>query len=201
MHISSYNFLVSPQKDATYKAVELAQTLGLQISMDVGVEPALRVKHEIINLLPKLSLIVLSVSEAQELIGARSIYKILNSLLDSGVKVVGLKLGEDGCILSDRDGIYKVPGFRVETVDTTGAGDAFCAGLIYGAMNGLSIAASGLLANALGALATTVWGGGPVLPGRLDLVDFIGGQANYLVDSGFSQDLDEIMHLLSVMDA
>ena len=63
------------------------------------------------------------------------------------------------------------------------------------------IAASGLLANALGALATTVWGGGPVLPGRLDLVDFIGGQANYLVDSGFSQDLDEIMHLLSVMDA
>jgi len=49
-------------------------------------------------------------------------------------------------------------------VDTTGAGDAFSAGMIYGGLRGMSLGARGMLSNTFGALATTVLGGGAALP-------------------------------------
>lgn len=46
-------------------------------------------------------------------------------LLDQGVQRVIITLGERGCLLASDEGMELVPPFKVESVDTTGAGDAF----------------------------------------------------------------------------
>ena len=47
-----------------------------------------------------------------------------------------IKLGRDGCYVADADGGVLVPGFEVEQVDATGAGDAWCAGFLRGLLEG-----------------------------------------------------------------
>lgn len=176
LHISSYNLLESPQREATYKLVDLARNRNLKISVDVGVEPALRLQDELIQLMPSLSLVVLSVEEARNLVDADTPHEISTQLLDQGVSLVGLKLGRSGCLVAGPRSQHLIPGFAVDTVDTTGAGDSFCAGLIYGCVSGLGLGACGVIANALGALATTVWGCGLALPGSTELDLFLDQQ-------------------------
>jgi ribokinase len=64
--------------------------------------------------------------------------------------------------------LWQLPAFPAQVVDTTGAGDAFSAGLIYARLHGLGDPAAGLLANALGSLATQVLGAGLALPGKAE---------------------------------
>ncbi len=87
----------------------------------------------------------------------------LTYLLDCGVKTIGLKLGKDGCLVVTAQNRARLPGFVVKTVDSTGAGDAFSAAMIYGRLYGLRLEVRALLANTLGALTTTVWGAGAAL--------------------------------------
>ena len=173
LHISAYNFLVSPQREATWRAVELAAETGVGLTMDVGVEPAVHAKSDLENVLPGLSILVIGFEEAQLLIKAQTPQDAVKEFLDKGVEMVGLKLGRDGCIIATQGERFILPGFDVDTVDTTGAGDAFCSGLIYAMLKDVSLSAGGMLANTLGALATTVWGGGPMLPGREEVLEFL----------------------------
>jgi ribokinase len=83
-----------------------------------------------------------------------------------GVKVPIIKLGAEGCLVLDDRGPRLVPGFRVDVVDTTGAGDAFAAGLAVLTAEGASLDEALLFANACGALACTVFGAQPSLPSR-----------------------------------
>jgi sugar/nucleoside kinase (ribokinase family) len=124
-------------------------------------------------MLPGLGFLVLGREEAVSLVGTGDPDLACAALLAHGVNVVGLKLGNEGCQVAWDGQQALLPGWKVSTVDTTGAGDAFCAGMIYGLLLGLSLPACGLLANTLGALATTVWGGGPALPGKAEVRQFL----------------------------
>jgi len=83
----------------------------------------------------------------------------------------------------------------VAVVDTTGAGDSFSAGLLYGWTHELSLSASALLAGALGALATTVYGAGLSLPGKEKVRELLKGKQSILSDalSGGVQEVIEVL--------
>lgn len=196
LHISSYNLLESPQRESTYKALEIATDLNLPISMDIGVEPALKIKGDLEQLLPVISLIVLGMDEARQFVRAKAPQVVAEELLEKGVSCVGLKLGRQGCLIASSEGVYRIPGLDVETVDTTGAGDAFCAGLLYGMREGLGLGASGLLANILGALTTTVWGCGSALPGRDKVSEYLSSQWRFLDKSDLAGFRDEVIRSL-----
>lgn len=106
-------------------------------------------------------------------------------------------------MLVTSQGRKHMPGFHVETVDSTGAGDAFSAALIYGALCGVGLEARALLANTLGALATTVWGGGASMPPLQVAVDLLsqqktGGQPwDGWLDEAIAS-LEKCIHLPSV---
>ncbi len=68
-------------------------------------------------------------------------------LLDEGVHVVAVKLGERGSYVTNGKENHLIEPFRVKVVDTTGAGDAFCAGFIYGLTKNKSLKECGLLGN------------------------------------------------------
>lgn len=164
LHLSGYSFLKSPQREAAWKAIEIAQKLRVPITLDLGVEPAAALGADLPRLLCCLELIVLGDQEVEVIAGTRDLQSGIAHLLDLGVQTIGLKLGKDGCEVIRREDRARLPGLRVDVVDTTGAGDAFSAGMIYGGLRDLSLGARGMLSNTFGALATTVWGGGAALP-------------------------------------
>jgi ribokinase len=73
--------------------------------------------------------------------------------------------GAQGCVARDAGGeILQQPAFAVEVVDSTGAGDAFCAGLACALVQGRGLAQSLRVASACGALTCTRLGVLPALP-------------------------------------
>ncbi len=69
--------------------------------------------------------------EAKEITGKVNPDDAIKEILDLGVKLAIISLGEEGVVASTREVLVKMPAFDVPTVDPTGAGDAFCAGIIH----------------------------------------------------------------------
>jgi ribokinase len=90
-------------------------------------------------------------------------------LLDEGVKVVAVKLGKRGCYVTDGKEKHLIPAYEVKVVDSTGAGDAFCAGFIYGLLKKRSLMECGLLGNFVASRAITQMGARNGLPRKEDL--------------------------------
>lgn len=85
-------------------------------------------------------------------------------LVGGSGRVVVHKRGADGAYIGTRDGIERVPGFSVQAVDTTAAGDTFNAGLAAGLAMGWPLKEAVRLANAAGALAVTAYGAQEGMP-------------------------------------
>ncbi len=85
-------------------------------------------------------------------------------------------LGAEGAVLADRHGATAIAAFRVQAVDTVGAGDAFCGALGVAYAEGLPLEEAVRRANAAGALAATRHGASPSLPGRDEVDRLLGGQ-------------------------
>jgi ribokinase len=88
------------------------------------------------------------------------------ALVGRGVSTAIVTLGERGAIAVDSEGVRRVAPFRVEVVDTTGAGDAFNAGLAVGLAERGPLDAALRLASATAALACTRRGAQASLPPR-----------------------------------
>jgi len=61
--------------------------------------------------------------------------------------------GKDGCEVFCENGAFRVPPFRADQVDPTGAGDCFLGGFAAGIVRGLSVSDAALLGNFFGSLA------------------------------------------------
>ena len=173
LHLSGYACLTPPQSDTAWKAVEIASELGIGVSLDIGFDPARSLGEKLLKLLPEISLLVLGEADACVIAGTSSVAEAVQFLINHGVGLVALKLGEHGCQLTTRERQVEIPGFRVEVVDTTGAGDAFSAAMIYGRCQGWNLEEMGLFANAMGGLAATRWGAGTALPRLPEVTTFL----------------------------
>lgn len=84
------------------------------------------------------------------------------------------KHGADGAYIGDGAGLRHVPGFTVDVVDTTAAGDTFNAGFAAGLVLDLPLDEAVRMANAAGALAVTAFGAQGGMPGMQELKAFLG---------------------------
>ncbi|OLC28208.1 MAG: hypothetical protein AUH31_10145 [Armatimonadetes bacterium 13_1_40CM_64_14] len=98
-------------------------------------------------------------------------------LLSHGPRYVAVTLGRHGAILVGQDGVAVHPGFRVDAVDTTGAGDCFGAAFILGLCRGWPLPAISAYANAAAALSTTAVGPRGFLPSDRDVRRLLGSGA------------------------
>jgi sugar/nucleoside kinase (ribokinase family) len=166
-HFSGYGLIKEPLRTAMEAAVRLCRSAGVAVSFDPSTEACCKMPQAVEALVPFSNLVLLSRAEALCLFGTDDPPQVAAELLARDVDWVALKMGEEGCWLSSRTQTTgRVPAFAVDVVDTTGAGDAFNAGVIYGYLSGMSLAASAVLGNAVGGLASTVWGVGRSLPRR-----------------------------------
>ena len=174
LHISGYSLLQKPQADAVWRAVSFAQQNQIAISLDTGLEPALIIPDELRRLIAAADICISGPKETAQLFGTDDPQEAARYLLNKGVQLTGIKLGEKGCYLADAKADCFCPAFNVEVKDTTGAGDSFTAGLLYGWLRGWELPACAVLGSALGALATTVHGAGLALPTKAETLKFLG---------------------------
>ena len=93
----------------------------------------------------------------------------VEALRDAGISTVVVTKGARGVDVTDHAGTTSYPAHRVATVDTTGAGDAFCGSLAARLAAGASFDDSVRWASAAGALATMTAGAVPSLPMSVDI--------------------------------
>jgi ribokinase len=114
-------------------------------------------------------------TELEALAGAKAdsideLPRLGQRLLDRGARCVIVKAGRHGAFIVRHGESLHVPGFAVEAVDTTAAGDSFNAGLGFSLARGAALPESVRFANAVGALSTTALGAQGAMPG-LEQVD------------------------------
>jgi sugar/nucleoside kinase (ribokinase family) len=109
--------------------------------------------------LPHLDYYICNTPEARRLTGEDDPHQAARSLRNHGVQASIVKLGAQGCWAESDDWSGLVPGVKVEkVVDTTGAGDAFAAGLIAATLQGKTLPEACADANAAGARMVSVQG-------------------------------------------
>ncbi|WP_457550608.1 carbohydrate kinase family protein [Archaeoglobus sp.] len=79
-------------------------------------------------------------------------------------EVVVVKRGDKGCYITDGKNSYEIPAYNVKVVDTTGAGDAFNAGFLYGYLKGKGLDECGKLGNYIASLCIQKVGARTGLP-------------------------------------
>ena len=92
-----------------------------------------------------------------------------------GCRVAGVTLGASGSLIRCGDRFVETEGFCVPggCQDTTGAGDAFRVGLLYGLLSGADVEGSALMANAVAALKCRSLGARTALPTATELAEFL----------------------------
>jgi sugar/nucleoside kinase (ribokinase family) len=174
LHIAGHGLM--PRFDGAQCAQLLAEAKrrGVKTSLDTAGAPNEAWTRSLRQCLPHLDFFVPSLHEAQYLFPGESSPQVLaRRIVDAGVGVVALKMGERGSLAFDGQQEHLLPAFRVEAIDATGAGDAFAAGLLCGALNALPLEECARLGNAVGALCTTQVGtiaGYRSLPKTLDFI-------------------------------
>lgn len=93
---------------------------------------------------------------------------VVAALRAAGIPSAVLTLGADGSLVADQAGVRRIPPAPVETVDTTGSGDAFIGALALGLARGDDLATAARLASRVGAFAATGEGAQPSYPTAAD---------------------------------
>jgi sugar/nucleoside kinase (ribokinase family) len=129
------------------------------------------------ELLPFVDVLISSKEFPQRLTGIRNKRKALREIKARyGCAVVGMTLGTEGALLLVNDTFLESPAFAAPggAKDTTGAGDAFHAGFIYGMLTGEDIENCLRLGHAVAALKCRQLGARTALPTLAELKAFIG---------------------------
>ena len=151
--------LVMPALDGEPAAAVLAEARrrGLVTSMDTVWDPAGR-WDLVLPCLPHLDVFAPSLAEARAVSGRDEPEEVAAWLRDRGVAVAALTMGESGAYVAGDGYAGHVAAYRADTVDGTGSGDAFSAGLLYGILAGWPLERAARFASAVGALAVTAVG-------------------------------------------
>jgi ribokinase len=177
-HFSGYTLLAEPQRLAVLRALELAAEAGCQISLDVGVVPALRARRHIQRLLPHIDVIFPNEEELSLLADGLNSRQGSRKLLKQGVGAVVAKRGASGSEVTLPNLEVSLPAFNILPIDTTGAGDSFNAGFILGRLGGLGWEAAAALGSASGALVAQRRGSAAGYVSRRALRDLIEEKVN-----------------------
>lgn len=136
-----------------------AQKAGLLTVLDVVHSPKMSSPEILWPVMPYLDVFLCNLQEAELMTRESVPVEASKKLRSLGAKTVVIKLGSKGCWIADRDGNRTVPGVIVDhVVDTTGAGDAFAAGMLKGLVDGASIDEACALGNQAGARIVTEFG-------------------------------------------
>lgn len=132
LHIEGYQLEDKQLREVSVYAMQFAKEHGTVISLDLG-DPGIVLRNrvtikEIIR--EYADIVFANEEEARSLIGLEP-SEALNSIAKLG-KIAIVKIGKYGSHVKQGNMRYKIPAYEARVVDTTGAGDMFAAGFLYG---------------------------------------------------------------------
>jgi sugar/nucleoside kinase (ribokinase family) len=146
-----YTLLETQIVEVVDTAVRRAYELNIPIYFDVG-PPAAHADLERLRRMLRYVTVLMSTEDEIPLVTLGLAGEAaFEDLLGMGIRTIVMKRGGDGCALITGGGRIDVPSFKVEVVDTVGAGDCFNAAFIHGRLRGMSLKDAATLANAMGA--------------------------------------------------
>jgi ribokinase len=153
--------------EASLVAAKTARAAGVKVVVDAG-----SLRKGMLDLARLSDFFIASSSFARSLLGRDDPEAACREMAALGPGVVGVTLGKEGYVAIDRGRLIRRPAYPVAAVDTTGCGDVFHAGFIYGVLQGWTVDRSldwGAWAASRVALKLGGRAGIPPLPGWLKI--------------------------------
>ncbi len=169
LHLTSF---VGDKSFHTQKQLLDTLSENVKISFDPGALYAQKGSVELEPFIRKSHVLLPNTIELKMITGETDYCKGADALISRGAKIVAVKLGIDGCYVTDGRERFRIEAFKVKTVDTTGAGDAFCAGFLYGLLKNKSLYDCGRLGNFVASRSVMKMGARAGLPYLKDLALF-----------------------------
>lgn len=158
---------------ASLEAARTARAAGAVVCLD-----AERVQEGTAELVGLCHVVMGERDFAQRLTGVDEPTQALRALAAMGPLWAGRTLGEQGAQMLVGGELLTHPGFAVEALDTTGAGDVFHAGMVHAILQGQGPRQALATACALAAISVTALGGRSALAGRAGLEAFLNEHAS-----------------------
>ena len=151
-----------------------AKTHNAVVSIDID-----NLFDGVLEMIPLVDIFIASAEFPEKLVGIKDKKKSLREIKSRyGCPIVGMTLGAKGSLILCENEFIETNGFEVPNGcrDTTGAGDAFRVGFLYGLLKGESVEESARIANAVAALKCREPGARTALPDESELremLDFV----------------------------
>ena len=186
-HFGALSLTNEPSRTATIEAVKGAKAAGVLISYDPNYRESLwfdkqTAVSQMKSMIPYADIMKVSDEELVLLTGIEDYNKAVTQLLELGPKLVAVTLGSDGVLLAREYKREKVEGFKVNAIDTTGAGDSFWGGFLSEYLKQEKsleeftweeIKNCAVYGNATAALCVQRRGGIPAIPKKKEVEQFI----------------------------
>ena len=166
LHLTSF---VGEKSLQTQKQLLTTLPSDVKVSFDPGAVYAQKGYSAIEPIIKKTYVLLPNSFELEQLTGESDYCKGADFMIGRGVKIVAVKLGSAGCYVTDGRERLRIEPFKVKVVDTTGAGDAFCAGFLFGLIKNKSLSECGRLANFVASRCVMEMGARAGLPYAKDL--------------------------------
>lgn len=186
-HFGSLSLTDEPARTATIEAVKTAKAAGAVVSYDPNYRASLwkdekTAVERMKAMISYADVMKISDEEFALLTGSEDYCKASARLLELGPKLLAVTLGSEGVLIVTAQKQEKVAGFRVQAVDTTGAGDSFWGGFLsrylkykknFQDLTWEEIKKCALYGNATAALCVQKRGGIPAIPKKEEIEKFV----------------------------
>jgi len=158
LFLSGYGLLENFRKDVR-KTLKFAKKNGMITCMDPDLKSYRRFDaNEMKSVLKLIDFFFPDLEEGKVITREKGKMKIVEKLLKLGCKTVALKLGSEGCIIVDKNNLLRLGPIKTNVVNSTGAGDFFNAGFVFGYTKYKDLESAGVFGNAVAAFAISRFG-------------------------------------------
>jgi sugar/nucleoside kinase (ribokinase family) len=165
LYIEGYLWDAPLAKEASLKAIEIAKKSGTKVAFSLS-DPFLmgRYRGEFLDLLKDLDILFANEDEAKALFAVEDFDDVLQALKPLS-SIAALTRSEKGCVIARGSEVHVVDAAPVaRVIDTTGAGDQFAAGFLYGLTHDFGLAQCGRLGALAAAEVISHYGARPETP-------------------------------------
>lgn len=148
LYFAGYMWDTESQKEALARAINIAKKNQTKIVFDVADPFAVnRSKEDFLAIIKNdVDFVLSNFEEAKSMTGKEEKNEVLKSMMELNPNGV-VKDGGNGSYIYSDGQIYEIPAYDVTVVDTTGAGDMYAAGIIYGLVKGYDMERTGRIAS------------------------------------------------------
>jgi len=146
-HIEGY---LLQNHDLIQKAVKLAKENNMKVSLDLASYNVVQENLEFLKSLVHLyvDIVFANEEEAKAFTGIEEPREALEIIAENS-EIAIVKLGKNGSLVKSKGNIYEIAPIETTSIDTTGAGDLYAAGFLYGVLNNLDFEKCGSIGSLL----------------------------------------------------